>query len=466
MAYYQSIIDNTPIVYRYDEQEDLLMNNLNFLKNQLDNSINELLLNYHPFLTDGGNHFSRNRKIPLKTLIEYILFMGSNALKDELYDLSNFNDTPSVSAFVQQRRKISADAFRFLFDSFNKRTYSPQNGLFIGYRLLAVDGSSVPISHNPKDEDTYIKQISKGGLSGKGHNAFHLNAMYDLLDHTYTDAVIQGEAHMNENDAFNTMILRYNGAKAIFIADRGFESLNSFVYVMKKHQKFLIRVKDIHSNGLLSSLPEQESSEFDIDYQFIATTKQTNEVKSRKDIYKFMSTTSRFDHFEENNPYYPVNLRIVRIRIGEDKYESIMTNLDRDEFSYEDIKKLYEMRWGIETSFREIKYSVGLNAFHAKNRESIKQEIYAKLLFYNFSERIIRKVRPKTSKKNRKYQYAINATRAFHNIRIYMKRKRGGQTPPDIESIIANDIEPVRPDRSDPRKVRKQAPVHFIYRFQ
>ena len=226
------------------------MNNLNFLKNQLDNSINELLLNYHPFLTDGGNHFSRNRKIPLKTLIEYILFMGSNALKDELYDLSNFNDTPSVSAFVQQRRKISADAFRFLFDSFNKRTYSPQNGLFIGYRLLAVDGSSVPISHNPKDEDTYIKQISKGGLSGKGHNAFHLNAMYDLLDHTYTDAVIQGEAHMNENDAFNTMILRYNGAKAIFIADRGFESLNSFVYVMKKHQKFLIRVKDIHSNGL------------------------------------------------------------------------------------------------------------------------------------------------------------------------------------------------------------------------
>ena len=124
------------------------------------------------------------------------------------------------------------------------------------------------------------------------------------------------------------------------------------------------------------------------------------------------------------------------------------------------------MRWGIETYFRGLKYAVGLNGFHAKRRESIKQEIYAKLLFYNFSERIIRKVKPRLSKKERKYVYAINSTRAFHNIRTYLKRKRGGQKPPDIETLIVNDIEPIRPGRSDPRKVRKQSPVHFIYRLQ
>ena len=33
------------------------------------------------------------------------------------------------------------------------------------------------------------------------------------------------------------------------------------------------------------------------------------------------------------------------------------------------------MRWGIETVFRELKYTIGLNAFHAKKRELIKQEI-------------------------------------------------------------------------------------------
>lgn len=30
----------------------------------------------------------------------------------------------------------------------------------------------------------------------------------------------------------------------------------------------------------------------------------------------------------------------------------------------EEIKKLYAMRWGIETSFRELKYAIGLACFH------------------------------------------------------------------------------------------------------
>lgn len=442
------------------------MNNINFLRKQLYASIDELIQNHDSYLTENKNYFSRNRKINLKSLVETILFMGSNAIKDELYHLFNFYHTPSSSAFVQQRQKLHSDAFRFLFDSFNSKTYSSKLHLFKGYRLLAVDGSSIPISHDPYDSDTYIKQISKYGQLANGHNAFHLTAMYDLLSRLYIDVVIQGEAHMNENGAFNTMIKRYEGMKSIFICDRGFESLNSFVYVMKYGQKFLIRVKDIDSRGLLSSLPKQESDEFDIDYQFIATTKQTKEIRAHKELYKFMSTTSIFDHFENGNPYYPVNIRIVRIKMGVNHYESIMTNLDRNEFTTEEIKRLYGMRWGIETSFRELKYAVGLSAFHAKNRDSIKQEIYARLLFYNFSEQLIRKIKPRKARKERKYIYAINSTRAFHNIRIYLRMKRGGQRPPDIESIIAHEIEPIRPDRSDPRKVRHQAPIYFVYRFQ
>lgn len=442
------------------------MNNVNFLRNQLYVSIDELINNYQFYLTDDRDFFSRNRKLPLKTLIESFLFMGANPIKDELYEMFDFKNTPTSSAFIQQRRKLNYDAFRFLFESFNKKTYSSKNKLFKGYRLFAVDASSIPISHDPNDKDTYIKQITKFESSAKGHNALHLIASYDLLDLTYDDVIIQGEAHMNEHDAFNTLVMLNKWIKSIFIGDRGFESLNSFVHVMKAGKKYLIRVKDINSNGLLSSLPAQDSEEFDIDYQFIATTKQTKEVRTHKEKYKFLSTSSKFDHFEDDNPYYPIDMRIVRIKISEDKYECIITNLDRNEFSTEDIKKLYKMRWGIETSFRELKYAVGLNGFHAKNRNSIKQEIYAKLLFYNFSERIIRKVKPRLSRKKRKYAYAINSTRAFHNIRIYLKRKRGGKKPPDIETIIANDIEPIRPGRSDPRKVRKQSPIFFIYRLQ
>lgn len=199
------------------------MSNVNFLRKQLYASINELIENYQAYLSDGKNYFSRDRKLPLKTLIESILFMGANAIKDELYDLFDFKNTPTTSAFVQQRKKLLHDAFKFLFDSFNEKTYSSKNKLFKGYRLFAIDGSSIPISHNPNDDETYIKKFNKYGEVCKGYNAFHLIASYDLLDHTYDDVVIQGEAHLNESSAFNILVLRNKYDKAIFIGDRGFE---------------------------------------------------------------------------------------------------------------------------------------------------------------------------------------------------------------------------------------------------
>ncbi|MFR7358504.1 MAG: transposase [Dorea longicatena] len=67
-------------------------------------------------------------------------------------------------------------------------------------------------------------------------------------------------------------------------------------------------------------------------------------------------------------------------------YECLITNLDRKEFSTEKLKTLYKMRWGIETSFRKLKYTIGMSNLHSKNPEYICQEIFGKLILYNFCE--------------------------------------------------------------------------------
>ncbi len=50
-----------------------------------------------------------------------------------------------------------------------------------------------------------------------------------------------------------------------------------------------------------------------------------------------------------------MTLRIVRFSIGDGVYECIVTNLPRDEFPPERIRKLYFSRWGVEISFRKLK---------------------------------------------------------------------------------------------------------------
>ncbi|MGL5041496.1 MAG: transposase [Culicoidibacterales bacterium] len=83
---------------------------------------------------------------------------------------------------------------------------------------------------------------------------------------------------------------------------------------------------------------------------------------------------------------YTLNFRVVHFNISKTTYESIITNLPEDAFSLDDIKTLYAMRWGIETAFRTLKYTVGLMALHTKKVAFILQELYSKLLLFNLCQ--------------------------------------------------------------------------------
>lgn len=116
----------------------------------------------------------------------------------------------------------------------------------------------------------------------------------------------------------------------------------------------------------------------------ILTRKCTKEVVSYPELYKSFHKKDCLDYIDlEENPYYKMEFRALKFPISEDSYECIITNLPSNEFNVEEIKKRYAMRWGIETSFRELKYAVGLTSFHFKKREYIAQKIWAKLILYN-----------------------------------------------------------------------------------
>lgn len=89
----------------------------------------------------------------------------------------------------------------------------------------------------------------------------------------------------------------------------------------------------------------------------------------------------------------------MRFPISEDSYETIVTNLNRDNHAPDELKKLYASRRGIETSFRDLKYTIGMLNFHSKKVMCIQQEIYAHMIMYNFAESITSHVVIKKTKK-------------------------------------------------------------------
>ena len=158
-------------------------------------------------------------------------------------------------------------------------------------------------------------------------------------------------------------------------------------------------------------------------------------------------------------PYY-LSFRVVRFQLTEDTYEVLLTNLTEDEFSVPELKELYAMRWGIETSFRDLKYTLALSYFHSKKTENILQEIFARLTMYNFAELITSHVVVK--QKNRKHSYRINFAAAVHICRNFFLKNI---SPSDVEALLLMHLLPVRHRSTNLRKVSSKSAPSFTYRI-
>ena len=419
---------------------------------------------YEKGLLTSDVYFTRkSRKLDFKEDMKILLVCGAASMKKELYEYFDYDiDTVSLPGFIRSRAKIKEEAFKELMDRMNKAY--PCDKKYMGYRLLSVDGCDLTIPTDRNDKETYEQYINE-----RGFNNYHLNCLFDLMNHRYIDNITQTLKKKNEIEAMWTMAERYNGEKAIFIADRNYATFNNMEHIKKTGHKFLIRVKDIHSGTSLlksfRSLPKQ--GEFDEDVHITFTKRQTNEIKAHPETYKIIVSNQRFDFLDSENHFYDADYRVVRIKIdgSVEEYESLITNLDRKIFPAEEIKKLYKLRWDIEVSYRHLKYSVELNALHSKRRDFIRQEIWARLVMFNISTIIIDYVTDhKLTKKERRLEYKVNITMAVFFTKHFMTIRKGGD-PPDLESLIAKEILPVRDDRHYTRNVRSQGFVSFGYRF-
>jgi len=429
------------------------------VKGKLENVLNEIHESSRLFVKNPMKDFTRKRKLDFKDMLTILLSMGGNSLKLELMKYFEYHlETATCAAFVQQREKILPKALEFLFHQFTSTAVQPNN--YGGYRLLAVDGSDLCIAHDSNDTENHFFATA----TAKGFNLLHLNAMYDLCSRVYVDAIVQPGRQENEVQALTAMVERSNIQNpTIIIADRGYESYNVFAHIDEKGWKYVIRVKDIGSNGIASGLLSAKQGSFDVECSILLTRRQTKEIKEHPEKYKFMPANQKFDYLPPGDKgIYLMKFRVVRFPIAEDTYEVIITNLSRDELPVEKINELYHMRWGIETSFRELKYAIGLKNFHAKKAAYVIQEIFARLTMYNFCEIITTHV--VIQQKDTKYSYQVNFTIAISICRHYFKY-RNSVSPPDVEALIQKNILPVRKGRVDPRKVvRTKSSVSFTYR--
>lgn len=156
-------------------------------KQKLFSLIDEMNAQPWLFTKSPETDFTRKKKWSFGDVIKFIISMEGQALKDELLKYFEYkNSTPSNSSFNQRRNQILPEAFEFVFHEFTN-SFQKVDATYKGFSLIACDGSDIYAPRNSNDKTTYVQTSP----NARGYNLLHLNALYDLCNRTYIDAIIQ-----------------------------------------------------------------------------------------------------------------------------------------------------------------------------------------------------------------------------------------------------------------------------------
>ena len=391
-----------------------------------------------------GRDFTRKRTLTPEVLIYLILTMDEKSVwKGLLGHFQRRIDTPSASAFVQQRQKLLPSALEDLFHRFSDQL-RPQKK-FRGYRLLSVDGSSLKSGAYPADQDAY----RPGTARQHGWNLFHINALFDIENCIYTDVIVQKEHTKNESKALREMAKRSGISDPVLVlADRNYEAYNNFVCLEKTGWKYLIRIKDSNrKNAYGIKLPDE--LEFDLPVRMTLGRLTPQQLRQRDvpvpEHYYRLPNSVPFDYLDvESTDFYEFSARIIRLTLKDGRTKMLITNLDAGQFPLSAIQALYARRWGIETSFRELKYTVGLIHLHSRKSDLVLQEIFAAFAVFNFTQAAAWNTNESCGRS--KYQRRVNLA---HAVYLCCEVLRGKSA--EITALLERALTPCRPDRVYPR---------------
>ena len=392
---------------------------------------------------------------------------GSTETTDVCYGVKKGTGKIDKESVRRIRKKLKPEIFVFIFEEFTRRLRTspdlkPLFHTMFGFLLYCVDGSDINLPFNKFDEDT----LCSNGKGKKPFNQIHLNAIYDCLNGLYVACNFKGtkKTGQGERSALFELIKEFTEEEksmCLILADRGYDGHETVARLQKEGIQFLMRVKANNSNGFLSSFTGIESlgDTFYVEVHYIISRKK---LDTMPEDGTFSFVKNAFDFLAEDEELH-VHLRVLQFRLPSGELEALITNVPIWKLSPFQMYHIYSRRWGIEGSFRSLKYQIGVSAQHSWKKDYVRQELWAKVAMFNFATFITHHTRvPETKRlKPRKYEYMIKMSRAVVLCRNLLA---GLITPEEFGKDVIKRLQPIKPDRSFARNMKPKTAVSFQYR--
>jgi hypothetical protein len=393
---------------------------------------------------ENKNHFTVNdSQLNFERLVSFILNLPKKSVGLEIQEfyqaIGKAELACTKSAFTQQRSKLSYEFFsalnaKLLDENYfkNKKSLKRWKNFILG----AVDGSTISLINKQDVKDFFGTQGNQHGEVPMGR----IMGIYDVLNNI-SIACNLFPIRIGERKIIKHWI-EVTPADTLLLYDRGFPGFTTMYlhhqqeetirYVMRAKRDMSAKVLEFANSGSKDSILYFEADN-----------------KNIKDLYDFGYKIKKGTKLK---------VRALKVKLKGGETEILLTNLfDRTEYPLKIFKQLYFKRWGIETNYNAQKNYLQIECFSGHKVNSILQDFYASAFIGNlqsiFANSCEKEVERKTQ--HRKHKYKINRNLAIGIMKNKIPKLFLDRSPEkiikEITELQIKFIEPIRPDRTNPR---------------
>jgi hypothetical protein len=393
-------------------------------------------------------HFTRNRKQPFTATLLFMFNLLRRSLAIEIDGFVRYlNDRLfsgntrhfTTSAFIQNRKKINAAVFSHLSGVIIDNFYTTENdtlNYLNGIRILSVDSSKLTLPCTSELKKCY--GVTKNQSSVEIVQA-RVSVLYDVLNGLALDAAIDS-LKKGERELALTHAHRWK-KKDLIIYDRGYPSFGFINKHIKQDVDCLIRVT---------------VANFSVATDFVSSGEKSIIIEMRPPENQSFKG-------KDYNKDSRIKVRLLRVDLPGGEVEVLITTLlDSQKYPDKMFKKLYFLRWDVETFYDELKNKLKIEHFTGYSQISIQQDFFCAIFISNLQSVMVNDLTEELASQNqdKKYNYKVNTNLSYGFLKNRILELLYKQAPleeifQELEAMFLKHTVPIRDNRTNARHVGK-----------
>lgn len=314
--------------------------------------------------------------------------------------------------------------------------------LWNGWRVRVLDGTAVSMPDTPKNQRAYPQSTEQ--KPGCGFPFMKIVGIFSLSTGVLLDYA-RGNKHQHELSLLHRLLEVFKAGDLV-LADRGFSCYTLLALLWRQNVPALMRLHHARSADLRRGKRLGKNDR-------LVVWRKPKDWERRYIPLKLWKCLAP-----------ELSVRILRYALRRPGFRTrsvtlVTTLLDPERYPAQELALLYARRWQIELWFRDLKTSMGMDVLRCESPKMIHKELEMFFIAYNL-------IRCLMLQASRTYQVdlhrlsfkgTVDSTRQFAAALAQARSRTKQKTIiAGLLRSIAADAVPYRPDRREPRAVKRR----------